>query len=455
MPGYAITSPAAAFSGSIQDMMVEQARAEQVAFQNALALKREQDLDEAKTAALQEKREKVESDLHEKERNDTLKDIANMEIGDIPDADLMTRAKKHQIPIRMVERPAVPASLPVSGVAPPMTSPVTAPGAPGAPTPTPAAPAVLPAPAVPPQTPAVPAALTFGGSPKQREDQKKQDRIKQIEGILTSAPPDSPAYKQAMIDYEMESGKSLPVGLTKPAPEAKSEAMLRQNPRGDGPPERFNPTTQKWEPLAGEPPVGAHWMTEQLPKSTDAADTRTEARVQAAREHGYAELKDRTKKVDDQIDALDTLDISLRQKDNNEADGLVVTELLKGTIAGGGVRITQPEIDQELSKARTTWDSLMLTLNKWKADGSKGNLILTEEQKTGIRALSSAIRRRAMQQHHALIDARTSIDTATSVQDVNKYRTAGEDKRYEGSAAPDDVVGATLPPGVTVKKKGG
>ncbi len=133
------------------------------------------------------------------------------------------------------------------------------------------------------------------------------------------------------------------------------------------------------------------------------------------------------------MDALDNLDEALKSN-SAAADGLIVPMLMKGTIAGGGVRITQPEIDAVL-KSRGVFDSMQLTMNKWfsqapDAQGNRPPLVLTADQKAAIADLSAKLRARAMARHQQLNEARKSIDAADTVDAVNKARTSYEEDRY-------------------------
>lgn len=117
------------------------------------------------------------------------------------------------------------------------------------------------APSMQPSGPAV-----YIGNREDRQAQAKRGQVEAITQRLTTLNPESPEYRQALIEYEMLSGRSIPAGMLKPAGEDTVQT-LRQDPR-KGVVERL--VNGKWVPVTGDTPKGAHWMTTPEEKADDA-----------------------------------------------------------------------------------------------------------------------------------------------------------------------------------------
>lgn len=398
-------SPGDAFSSTFASVAAQEEAAKRQAFLDSLRAKQVENEIALGQAALQEKRDAHAADLKEKERKDTLSDIANLVPGDIPDADLIARAKTHGIPLRTEPAaPSAPESMPgiaavpfgqvQTGITPTRVGAVVRPEA--GPT----------------------AGIRFAGSPKQAEEVAQRARAK---AFIDAMPDDDPRKQELKQAFEAEvAGLKVPPGYFSKTGAAGEEAVMRQNPR-TGTVERM--IDGKWTPWTSDVPKGAHWMTEPAPKDMTARDIAKGNQLQVAREHAYTELDKRAQPIENQLSAIRELGTALNQKTPG-ADAVIAPLVLKATVAGAGTgfRMTQTEINQVLG-AGTHWDSLKRALLKWDTDHSQA-LSLTDDQREDLRKLTREIRKKATQLSRQITDARHKIDDAEDLPSVNRARTA-------------------------------
>ncbi len=400
-------SPGDAFSSSIaQTMMQRDQQARQAAdfalkqqAEARLAKVQEAQIAEAQ-AALAEKRAEHQAAIDEKERNGTVKDVAAMVPGDIPDADLIERAKKHHVPIRLTAPVAAPSEPAPQGQNPPTALAEN-----------PMAPAPVNGPAGTGVLKDQPAA--FAGTRVDVEKKKVADQISAVQEALLSADPGSDEYKQALMQYSMI-----------PGPDGKPRTLPANLLKGGGtdvqPVYRQNPRTGAIEKV-GEVPKGSHFMTEPAPKDTTAHDLAKSTAVGHVYDTAMKEIIDTEKPIKGHIDGINGLGSVLAQR-TPAADSLIAPLVLKATVAGqgSGFRMTRAEIENVLH-SRSKWQDLEVALNKWSADPSKA-LQVTDEQRTDLRTLAKAIRVKANEQMQAITTARHALDDAVEEGDSMKIR---------------------------------
>lgn len=189
MPSY-YNAPGAAATDAISGFLLQREAAKRQAMLDSLATRRAADEHEEALAALAEKRAESLARVEEKERGRVISQIGDMVIGDIPDPDLIARAKKYHVPLR-TSAPVDPGPrLP----APEM--PVPPPGVDAAPAP-PLATPVLP--------PAEPMAVRFGGNPAQIKVAEQKAAQQKVIGSI-------PTTRAARLALEAEAA-----GLNPPA----------------------------------------------------------------------------------------------------------------------------------------------------------------------------------------------------------------------------------------------
>jgi len=390
-------SPGDAFSSSIAQTMFQ--RDQQARQAQDFAMKQQQEARLARVqeaqiaeaqAALAEKRAEHQAAIEDKERNATVKGVSSMVAGDIPDADLVARAQKYHVPIRMT------AMAPPQAENPPAT--LAAEPQADAPANQPAGTGVL---KNPPQA--------FAGTRQDVERKKLEDKVNEIRDTLANADPGTPEYTKAILDYEMVTGKSIPAGMIKGQGASDVQPVYRQNPRTGG------------IERVGEVPKGSHFMTEPAPKDNTAHDAAKAAAVGHVYDTAMKELLDTEKPIKGHIDGVNGLGSVLAQK-TPTADALVAPLVLKATVAGqgSGFRMTRAEIDNVLH-SRSAWQDLEAKLMHWDSDHSKA-LLLTDEQRTDMRNLAKAIRLKANEQMQTLTKARHDLDDAVEAGDSMKIR---------------------------------
>lgn len=288
--------------------------------------------------------------------------------------------------------------------------------------------------------------MTFIGNRVDRVKAAQDAKIKDISDQMAKAEPGSPEFIRAATAYEMASGKSLPAGLIKvPAAPIETQAMMKQNPRGNGPPQRM--VDGQWVDWTTDVPKNAHWETQAAPADPNAAGLRADT----FRNQIHKQATDRIDKLEvpyaKQLDSLNKLGTSLAEKGNPQADALIATELLKSTIAGDGVRLTQPEINA-VTGARTKQESFWTALNAWGGDPTKP-LILNERQKDDIRKVAIALRQKVRAKTDKLSATRDSVDQASSADEINKAITALHKQLTTDSdqefASPGGVIAPSTP----------
>jgi hypothetical protein len=415
MDGY--VAPGAAFSGGMEDFLMKQSLMKRQALLDTLA-QRKQDLREKQDDAMM--KEKIEegkarrADLldraNDRDRSDFEKRVSGMLPGDQPDPELIAKDQKFGTGFFKAPQAATEVAGPTQTGAP-----------------------------LQEQQPTGPA--VYLGNRADRETRTKQAKVQEISERLSSLDPASPEYKQAVMDYEMLSGKTIPSALLKGGAGNGDEAVARQNPR-TGKVERL--VNGAWTPITGDVPKGTHFMTEPPPKDTSAAEARAATHRDDVHKTAISELDKWAKPVEDQLGAIHNLGTSLAQKNNPKADALVAVELLKSTVAGNGVRLTQPEITQVLGGSRTKWDALELKLNAWGGDQSKP-LVLTDTEKDEIRSLAKALRTKANSQHQKIIKARHDMDDANDVKSLNGIRTKLQEDLFRDDTPEDGAGPGGLP----------
>lgn len=390
----AYVSPGGAFANSFSDAMALDAAQRRQSMLDALHTKQVESEIASGQAALAEKRQEHADKIAEQKRKDTISDVGALAIGDVPDADLIARAKEHHIPLRTVQTGG------------PVDTPI---------------PQQFGQTATDVETPKP--TIRFAGSPKMADEKKKQDRVDAIIAQVPSMDPHSPDFKRAAIEYEMITGKTLPAALlSDKAAATGEEAVMRQSPKS-GKVERLTP--QGWVEWNTDVPKGAHWMTEPPPKDTSAKDARKSAQVQSLHEAAVRELDGWTKQTQGEVEVLRKLDPMLNAP-TPITDRLVSPEVLKLIVAGqgSGFRMTRAEIDN-ITHGRSRWEDLNQAIVQWSTDPTKA-LALSDTQRADLKSLAAEERRRANKVGHQVIDARTEFDDAMLAEDptrLNKART--------------------------------
>ena len=126
--------------------------------------------------------------------------------------------------------------------------------------------------------------------------------------------------------------------------------------------------------------------------------------------------------IDAQIKSINDLGTMLNAR-TPEADTLIAPLVLKATIAGTGTgfRMTQSEINQVVG-GRSKWETLKANLQKWETDPKKA-LSITDEQRTQLRDIAKAVRKKANEKMTKITKARDAMDDAMDEKTLNKART--------------------------------
>ncbi len=401
----AYVNPGDAFQGGVNDYLMQQEVLKRNAMLDNLRAKQIESEIEQGQAVLKEHRDNFEANLNAKDRTDLEKQIANLKPGDIPDADLMERAKKHGV--------AVPMTLPQKAELP--ASPVVPPGLPPAPPPGQAPSPVnagVGAVRMTPPKPAMPA--TYAGSPKQRDELEKETKIADLMNKIAKLNSSDPEYRKAVLDYEMISGKTVSANLTGGAAD-NQEAVFRQN-GAKGIVERLQ--NGQWVKWGGDVPKGAHFITEPTPKDTSAADVFHLAAVQ---NQAFTEIDRMAKPYDDAISAVNKAALDLGQH-TAQADSMAAQLLLQATTAGvtgSGVRMSQPLI-KGVTNGATKWEQIATHLNEWSTDPQKAKITPTQRQ--AMREFLMALGKKAKSQSDKVWKAKEDIAAATDAKSVIKRR---------------------------------
>jgi hypothetical protein len=431
------TAPGAAFTGAFDQFMQQRAQESHQALLDSLAQKREDRLVQAELDSASEKKqelarkaEKDTQDAHDKKVADLEKRVGNMVKGDRPDSEMVQQAQSLGLS-NIFRQPPAPAS--TESMQPPAALAATPPasGAPaeGTTIPTPAG-------ALTPQAPVYP------GSPAERR--AEADRQRQ-QAFIDSIPDDNPRKADLKLAFAaQEAGLKDPSGLLQKGTVSDAEAVFQQNPR-TGKVQRLQ--NGQWTDWNGDVPKGAHFMTVPAPKDTSARDAAEAAKVQAAREHGYAELSKPAAALEDQLGRVRKLRIALDQN-TNVADASIMPQLIQ-TVEGGqgsGVRMTTPLINAEIKGSQSMWDAATLKVNQWKAEGGvnpdgtlnpKVPLVLTDEQRAGVKKYVDAVTKSALAQHEKLIKHRRLIDSSDTVGEVNQHRSDALEGLAQIETSPD------------------
>lgn len=394
MPDY--VSPGAAFSDTLVNFMARRDAKQRQSMIDQLAAKKEAALEEDRQIAHSEKKLEMAVKLRTEDEKDYLNFRKDMVLGDIMGPDRMAQAKRLGYNEDLVEKTPqpVPGTQPMAG-APPVV------------------------PQEPPPGVAAPQPVSFRGTGAERAtaqaDQKKQ-------AFVQSLPPG-----QAKLAFGAELA-----GLKTPASEFKEPNAAPANV----------PVMTREAALAkGSIPKDARIIEPLQPKSTDAADMRASAHRDAVYQSSRAAVDKLEQSYDDQLKGLNNLGVTLTQMNNPKADALIAIELLKSTVAGGGVRVNNPEITQVLSGSRTKWDDLSLKLNAWGGDKDQP-LVLTADEKTAIRSLVKALRtgvRKQLTKFHQTRDTMDDSDDPKAIQRaVTKlHKDLGGDDTGEDAPAAD------------------
>jgi hypothetical protein len=265
----------------------------------------------------------------------------------------------------------------------------------------------------------------FVGTPQQRTAEQQKAQLKQY---VESLPVGSAERKIA--EAKMN-GVTLPEAAIKAdnPTAAMGETLMRTHP-ASGKIEQY--VEGDWKPFTGStPPKGAHWVTAPEPKDTSAAQSAKADReanaLETVKKDAYTRLDKLEVPFTEAMNNVRKLSTSLNAN-NPVADSVIAEQVLKATAGGqgSGLRLTQPLITQVL-KSRTGWDDLSVTLNKWMPDGPdgkpSGELFLTPEQKTQIRALGKALLQQAHAMDRKILAARQAVDNATSAREINSAVT--------------------------------
>lgn len=406
-------SPGGAFTSAFADAELQKAALARQAMLDDLTRKRTESEISLGQAALQEKRDEAAERIREKERAETERDVAGLAVGDIPDADLIARAKKHHVPIRTTLMDA-------GGTVPPQFG-QTATDTTGQ--------------------------VRFAGTPKQADEAAKAQKIDAIVKQISGLDPSSPQFRQLATEYEMVAGKQIPATLTGKTAATDAEAVFRQNPR-TGTVERLQ--NGQWSPWGGDVPKGAHFMTEPPPKDTSAADRQ----LQTVHDRAITELDKWATPIEGHLDAIRSLGTMLNAK-TPEADKLVAPLVIKATIAGqgSGFRMTRAEIENVVG-GRSHWETLQAALQQWSLNPSQA-LSLTDSQREDLRALTRKIREKATKLTRQITDARHQIDDATDVKTINRARTRLQEDLSSMDEADEDGGGTSGVPVVGGMFNGG
>jgi hypothetical protein len=434
---FGYVSPADAFSSTLEQAALNRQVMQERAIQTQLAIQREQrqaahDAEEAQQAheALAQKRQIFDQSLKDKDNSDFQSFVKGMMPGDIPDPSRIEQAKR----------------LGYGHLFPADTNAV-ANAAPAPPEALAADPSAQPGP-MPAPVPQAPLPQPFIGSREQRKDLEDKQAILD----MTAGMPDGSPERKAL-EFYAKTGKVLPAGYAKEPGASEGTAVARVDPKRQVVQRLVN---GQWVDATGDMPKGTHFLQEPPAKDTSAADARAGAHVDVVREHAYTELNARAKPIEDQISRINKLTNSLNQN-SSVADSTLAEQLITLTAGGmgSGVRMSQPMIDQVLNKSRTRWEDLDVALRKWSTapDKDKANtsLFFTDAQKQAMRDLARAYRQAANATHKKILDARSQIDSAKSVEDINRLRTKAEEDIFADDSAVNDAPAATVAPKKTFR----
>ncbi len=416
-------SPGDAASQSFDSYMMQRAALARQAVLDQIARQREDRMAAAQAEELkqgQELRDRQKLELQwkmqDRERDQTTKDVQQLVPGDIPEPDLVARAKKHGIPLRIGVQPSAPESMPglaavstgqeQTGVEPTRTGPPV-----------------------------------FLGSRADLDAKAARERMLEIAAQMEEGSPERQAleYHANTITAENPKGTTPPAGMFKKAGAASDTVpILRTDPARQKVQRLVNGV---WADIEGDAPKGAHFLQEPQPKDNTAHDLREAQALQSVHDTAIKELDEWAKPILGQIDGVNALGTMINAR-TPQADTLIAPLVLKATVSGqgSGFRMTRAEIDNVLH-GRSRWESLQAALNQWSADPTKA-LQITDEQRSELQDLAKAIRLKAEKQRRKIVDTRHDIDNAKDTETINKLRTRLQD---ELSQQEDDTPTAPMP----------
>lgn len=223
----------------------------------------------------------------------------------------------------------------------------------------------------------------------------------------------------------------------KPAGRVRFRGTQAELPKPDKP--QFEYRNGKLIPIGSIPPnADVHNAPQpQQPKDTTASDN---ARLDRSFNASMAQLNNLRKPYDATAANLAHAADVLNQN-TPEADALVAPTLVKALVAGGGVRITQPEIDAVVG-GRSKWESLKAAAQQWSIDPTTASKI-TPEQRVQIRALMDVAQKRVNESLSTLDEASAALVDAG---DVTTHRTIANDARKKlsgvsGAASTGPTIG--------------
>lgn len=191
------------------------------------------------------------------------------------------------------------------------------------------------------------------------------------------------------------------------------------------------------------------------PNREDKANT---ARVDRSYTETSRQLNALRKPVEDQLNNIGTLTLSLNQM-TPQADALIAPELLK-TVVGGqgsGVRMTDTELNR-IAGGRSEWENLKASLQKWAVDPSQA-LQLTDAQRTQMRNLVKAVQQKAQDKLQILNKAGQDLidagDVDTHRRILQGAREALTEAATSGGGAPLRKPIPNVPGGVAESTDGG
>lgn len=209
MPEYG--SVGGAFTNSLLSAGLQREALKRQAMLDAIKVREAADTHDEAMQALEEKRTAAKQKVSDKKESQTLRRVAGLAVGDIPEYGLIEDAKAIGIPLRLVSSPGVGSALPaVEMPAPPQTGRI--PEAPVESTPMPTGRTALPT--------AEPMPARFAGIPSQalveKQNQAQLDYINSL--------PEGPAKTAAT--YELRTGKPIPAGALKTDADKHSPAYI-------------------------------------------------------------------------------------------------------------------------------------------------------------------------------------------------------------------------------------
>lgn len=372
-------APGDAASSRFADVMLQQDQMRRQAMLDQIAQQREQRLADYQKSEMEQgaeslrlRREEAEQRNRDRRIGDFEKTVGNMTMGDIPDAVTLKEAD----------------SLGMGHLFPPDPT----------------------------------GHRIYSGSAKERLEKKTRD-----EAMAFAQTIQNPNERSAFEFSARFPGRNPPAGMFKTGEDVTPVA--RVDPQRQVVQRLVN---GQWQDVQGDVPKGTHFLQEPTPKDTSAADAaktdREARRVDALREHAYTELNAIDKDFRGQLVEYDKVGAMLNQK-TAQADADVAPLILKATVGGmgSGFRMTRAEIDNTL-KGRTKWEDLEATLNKWSTDPQ--HFVIPDEQREAMKSLARAIRKKAYDLYHKVLDARAKIDETDDPKAINRLRTGLQDELF-------------------------